>query len=294
MNREAYDYFSKRYPTVFKLAFSISEKIAFELQKHNLDGLARFSPGLKAFDWGNYLRLSSIRMAKTADALLKNLKSNSKILDFGSYFGNFSLLLKELGFEVIALDSYEKHKSSLGWVVNLLKANKINTVEFEEINKNNNKYFKKNYDAVICMGVIEHIPFTPRNTLATINNYLREEGFLILDTPNLAYFYKREMLSHGISIHLPIEQQFCTDIPFEGHNREYTKDEIIWLLNKINHKIISIEIFNYSIFGKINLTQDDMTILKKMDEDETLKEIIFSVSQKNKINRQWKNRYKIS
>ncbi|MBU6149416.1 MAG: hypothetical protein KGQ54_04400, partial [Verrucomicrobia bacterium] len=78
------------------------------------------------------------------------------------------------------------------------------------------------------------------------------------------------------------------------HNREYTKDEIIWLLNKINHKIISIEIFNYSIFGKINLTQDDMTILKKMDEDETLKEIIFSVSQKNKINRQWKNRYKIS
>lgn len=282
MNKEAYDFFCQKYPGVFKLAFSISEKIAFELQKHNLDELVKSSPGLEAFDWRSYLELSSIRMAKTADALLKNLKNNSRILDFGSYFGNFSNLLNELGFEVVALDSYKKYQNSLGWAVNIMKSKEIKILDFEEINQKDQSYLNKNFDAVICMGVIEHIPFTPKNTLETINNCLRQGGLFVLDTPNLAYFYKREMLSHGISIHLPIQQQYYTKIPFEGHNREYTKDEIIWLLNTMNHKIIDFEIFNYSIFGKKTFTQEDLINLKKMEENESLKEIIFSVSQKNK------------
>ena len=90
------------------------------------------------------------------------------------------------------------------------------------------------------------------------------------------------MLSQGFSIHLPIHQQYYTEVPFEGHNREYTKDEIAWLLRNINHNILELELFNYSIFGKNDYSEDDKVILKKMEDDENLREIIFSVSQKNK------------
>ena len=43
------------------------------------------------------------------------------------------------------------------------------------------------FDAVLCMGVIEHVSDTPKPLLLALNRVLRSEGTLVLDTPNLLY-----------------------------------------------------------------------------------------------------------
>ena len=92
---------------------------------------------------------------------------------------------------------------------------------------------------MLCMGVIEHIPHTPRLLLDTLTRVLKPGGILILDTPNLAYLYKRLALLDGGTIFCPMAQQYYTELPFEGHHREYIVDEIAWMLNAAGHEPIS-------------------------------------------------------
>jgi len=102
------------------------------------------------------------------------------------------------------------------------------------------------YDVVLFMGVIEHIADSPRKLLKILNDCLKPGGFLILDTPNLAYLPNRRRLNRGQSPYTPIEQQFETESPFEGHVREYTASELHWMLNRSGFDVVRTEFFNYS------------------------------------------------
>ena len=128
--------------------------------------------------------------------------------------------------------------------------------------------------------MIEHIPPTPRLLLGTLTAALKPGGVLVLDTPNLAYLYKRLALLEGQSIFAPISQQYFTELPFEGHHREYTCDELRWLLDTAGHEILSIETFNYSVFAQTQLTGDPLVYYRAMEADPSLRELIASVSRR--------------
>ena len=49
---------------------------------------------------------------------------------------------------------------------------------------------------------------------------------------NLGYIYRREAMLRGESVFLDIKHQFHTELPFEGHHREYIRDEVTWMLNE--------------------------------------------------------------
>src|SRR5262249_12657962 len=72
--------------------------------------LARRSPGLRGFDWANYLRCSIARMVHVAAALERRHARVTRVLDYGSYFGNFALMLPRMGAEVDAVESYRAYE----------------------------------------------------------------------------------------------------------------------------------------------------------------------------------------
>jgi len=108
------------YPAEFALAQRASDRVIAATADQDFSALERHSPALKGFDWATYLRLSAIRMVKALRLVRESVKRGGRILDYGSYFGNFSLMLAEAGYRVTALDSYDTYGKCFAEVLNLL------------------------------------------------------------------------------------------------------------------------------------------------------------------------------
>ena len=241
---------------------------------------AAYSPSLAGYDWANYLRCSMCRVVRVQRALATHVVPGGRVLDYGSYFGNFGLACQSMGFRVDAVDSYREYGAALAPWLQLQREAGIVTHDFLDTGYDLSSLGRGTYDAIICAGVIEHIPHTPRLLLETLTLALKPGGVLVLDTPNLAYLYKRLALLEGQSIFAPISQQYFTEVPFQGHHREYTRDELEWLLSTAGHDILSIETFNYSLFGQSHLAGEDLMYYREMESDRSLRELILSVSRR--------------
>lgn len=257
-----------------------ADKILEIIKNKQLDELSRHSPGLIGFDWSGYLRLSAIRIGYAYRALQREGMPKGKVLDLGSYFGNFALAFKALGYHVDALDSYQKYGSSFVSIVDMLKVEGIGILDFDQVGYALEGIASESYDVVILMGVIEHVPHTPKALLIAVDRVLRRGGVLVLDTPNLAYEYKRVLAQSGKSTNCPIEIQFDTEIPFEGHHREYNTEELLWMIERIGHKVLSVEHFNYSCYGLQELSGIDAERYQIMRDDPLRRELILTLSRK--------------
>jgi len=216
--------------------------------------LARNCPGLKTFDFQNYLACSRWRLDKTLHALDNLLRQrhfgseinreSAQVLDFGAWLGNFAIALKLDGWQhVAACDMWARYSPALNVQKATLALYAVDTIDTTMIV---GRPQGPRYDVVLLMGVIEHIADSPRKLLKILNDCLKPGGFLILDTPNLAYLPNRRRLNRGQSPYTPIEQQFETESPFEGHVREYTASELHWMLNRSGFDVLKTEFFNYS------------------------------------------------
>lgn len=264
----------------FAAAWASVEEILESVQGADFSPLEGHSPALKGFNWENYLRVSVIRMLHTTSLLTQHGVLTGQVLDYGSYFGNFSLFFSKKGYKVDAADSHLRYRSALGKAAQLLASTGVRLLDLEDIGYDLHEIAPHTYDIVLCMGVIEHIPHTPRMLLESINRVLKPGGYLVLDSPNLAYIYNRQKLSRGETIFCPITLQYYTEAPFEGHHREYTISEVRWMLEQINHKIITLKTFNYSIFGLKSLQGTDLENFNAMLNDPECREVIIALSRK--------------
>ena len=153
-------------------------------------------------------------------------------------------------------------------------------LDLEDIGYDLHELADHTYDIILCMGVIEHVPHTPRMLLESINRVLKPGGYLVVDSPNLAYIYNRQKLSRGQTIFCPITLQYYTEVPFEGHHREYTVSELRWVLEQINHEIIELKTFNYSVFALKSLQGIDLENFNVMLNDPECREMIIALSKK--------------
>lgn len=267
------------YPAEYPVAETVTSRVISAVAGVDLGTLARRSPSLKGYDWPSYLHCSLCRLVRAQRALSLHVPAGGRVLDFGSYFGNFSLVARAMGFQVDAVDSYAEYGSAMATLAALQRAEGILVHDFNETGHDLGIFGPHVFDAVICAGVIEHIPHTPRLLLETVTRALKPGGVLILDTPNLAYLYKRLALLDGRSIFAPIVEQYYTELPFEGHHREYTVDELTWMLNAAGHQLLSVETFNYSQFGQSELTGEHAAYFREMEGDPALREVILTVSR---------------
>lgn len=262
----------------FPMAMRAAERVLAAIAGADLTPLARRSPALVGYDWTGYLRCSVARVVRVQRALSRHVGRGGAVLDFGSYFGNFALAIAGAGYRVTAADAYRHYAPALDRCVALMGGDGITVQEAGESARGLAELSGR-FDAVVCAGVLEHIPHTPRLLLENVSSMLRPGGVLIVDTPNLAYLYHRLALMEGRSIFTPIERQFYTELPFEGHHREYTVGELEWMLRETGHEVLSVETFNYSYFSQAVLAGEHLEYFHAMMKDPSLREIILSVSR---------------
>lgn len=240
------------------LAFAVTDDVVRSLEGRDLRPLAVRSPGLTDFDWVNYLRCSIVRLVHASAAIKRRGVVAGSVLDCGAYFGNFSLLFRRLGFTVDAVDAFGAYGAAMVDSVRLLEQERVRIIDFEDVGFDLSGLPDASYDLVMCGGVIEHVPHTPRPLLEAFARVLRPGGVLVLDTPNQAYVYNRQKLIRGESIMAPIAQQFLSEGAFEGHHREFTAAEGVWMLETVGYTSISVELFNYSLYGLSELRGRDL------------------------------------
>lgn len=218
--------------------------------------LTKHCPGLKGFNWDSYLECSKPRVYRVLDALeyyypdrnRNSLRSSDyahfpKILDFGSWLGNFSMTLHYESYAPVSSEMWLRYSPSLDAQKNLLARHNIDCIDTAMIL---GRPQGPTFDTILLMGVIEHIPSSPRRMLDVLYDALKPGGLLILDTPNLAYLPNRRALRRGRSPYVPIHEQFFSEDPFEGHVREYTAEELHWMLRSTGFEILETDFFNYS------------------------------------------------
>lgn len=252
----------------FRIADSAAQQVMACIDGKDYSALEAHSPGLKGFNWANYINLSSIRMVRALRLLRRYANPGARVLDFGAYFGNCALMLAQAGYQVTALDSYDSYGACFDDNRCLLEAHGVTVRNFTDFRPTGD------YDAVVLMGVIEHVPHTPRLLLRDVHQALVPEGLMVLDTPNLAYIYNRQKLARGQSIHPPVQSQFGTELPFEGHHREYTASEIEWMLEASSFAMLESEAFNYSLYGLTELAGIDLENHQAMQADPSLRELL--------------------
>jgi 2-polyprenyl-3-methyl-5-hydroxy-6-metoxy-1,4-benzoquinol methylase len=271
------------FPDEYPTAQAACEDLIAVSSEADLKPLSRRSPALENNNWPGYLRCSIARVVHALAAVRRQGATSGRILDVGSYFGNFAMTFARAGYHVEALDAYRAYRPAFDRVCARLSEYGVHILDFEEVGYRLDGLAEATYDVVLCMSVVEHVPHTPRAFLEGIDRILRPGGLLVLETPNLAYLYNRQKLARGESVMAPIADQYYTDEVYEGHHREYTVDEVVWLCGQIGHELRSVETFNYSYYGVDRLTGRDVENFWAMVQEPSLREIVMAVSRKTKM-----------
>lgn len=96
------------------------------------------------------------------------------------------------------------------------------------------------YDCVVFCEVLEHMTNDPLHPLKEINRVLKEDGILVMTTPNVARLENVALLMGGHNIYDP----YSAYGPYGRHNREYNKHELNAMLHACGFSPEILETFD--------------------------------------------------
>jgi|TARA_B110000438_G_C15804744_1_gene646758 SAM-dependent methyltransferase len=134
----------------------------------------------------------------------------------------------------------------------------------------------KNFDVCLFLDTIEHL-VDPIFCLDQINKSLKLNGYLIITTDNITNFlYITEMIRKGKS---PNVHPVLSSMVYKGnhrpHHKEFSKEELEFLLNRCGFKIVEHEYFDRKQ-GDYFIDKKENTI-KKHKIRKNLKNVIFQL-----------------
>lgn len=187
---------------------------------------------LYSFDSGYKVRLRDnsakfeydFKLAKKRYELIKKFKKRGRILDIGCSTGFFLDVAKKNGWETfgieISKDLAELAKKRYGLNVFIGTLDEIN--------------FASNFfDAVTMWDVIEHVE-NPMRTLCVVNRILKNDGIVIISTPNIDGLFPK--LSYKVSNVI----NFWPHPEPPYHLFQFSKETVKKLLNQAGFKVLEI------------------------------------------------------
>jgi hypothetical protein len=99
---------------------------------------------------------------------------------------------------------------------------------------------------------------------------------MAFDTPNVARFWNRKKLSQNESVFQDLKLQYHCEIPYEGHHREYTAQEMRWMLNQVGCSDVNIARFDYNMIQFREIDKPHLECLSMILSDLTYADTILA------------------
>ena len=180
--------------------------------------------------WVNYL-------GKHFDYYLDVLSSldgvdrGAHILEVGSVPGQFTAMLKLLGFDVHGVDLDPSRVADF-WQKYALPIEKV------DIEQQALPFADGTFDVAIFAEVLEHLRINPLHALSEIRRVLKPGGRIILSTPNITPMDRVNFLLGRSYQGNPVKEfQKLEQIGHMGHIRLYSLDEIEGILKHVGFKV---------------------------------------------------------
>ena len=215
-----------------------TESMQKEISKHNF--------GWYSTDFREYLRQSEVRYWVALSSIEKTGQLRS-LCDVGGFFGAFPLALRRMGVEVAMTEALGYYSDSFSPLFSYLRGQGVEIIDHDPFEAN--WHLSKQFDVVSAMAVLEHYPHSPRRFLDHLSSMIGPMGRLYIEVPNIAYWPKRLALLRGRSPLASIEDVYLSAVPFIGHHRELTIDEVRRLAKLANLTVLHSEHYNYSFVG---------------------------------------------
>lgn len=254
-----------------------SEEMQVEIARH----CSGWAPG--KIDFYEYLRLSSVRFYKAWTALA--VYDTTSLCDIGGFWGVWPMTAKKLGVATVAMtESLKYYGSSFDPLFDQIKNRGVEIYDYDPFSTVAKP--PQTFDLVTAMAVLEHYPHSLKTFLVNAKSLMKEDGHLLLEVPNIAYWPKRIGLLKGETPLASIEDIYLSNEPFIGHHHEFTVREVRDLARISELKIVREQTFNYTLADasklKLLLRYPIMSLAFRFDQ--TSRECIMVVCEANDVN----------
>lgn len=170
--------------------------------------------------------------------IVKKLKITEResLLDIGSHFLHILLSIKELNYDTYGIDIElfvkltESRAKTAGIILRECDL-AIDKVPFED----------NFFNVVFCNETLEHLNFHPLKVFKEIQRVLKPGGRVLITTPNLTRLNNRIKFLLGKSIYHNIREDYWAGT----HYREYSKNELVYLIKEAGLKVKEIIFINF-------------------------------------------------
>lgn len=161
------------------------------------------------------------------DMIVRNSKTDDRVLDIGCSDGKILKALTELGYtKLFGLDIQELSKTSFtGTGITY----RVCDIENEQLP------FKGKFDLIIISDVLEHL-FSPQTVLFDLKKSLSPKGKIIFSVPNAGWFLNGILLTF-----FPSKLFASTAFGPWGHTHQFTFYEIRKIATKLKYKILELK-----------------------------------------------------
>jgi 2-polyprenyl-3-methyl-5-hydroxy-6-metoxy-1,4-benzoquinol methylase len=185
--------------------------------------------------------IETLKLIRTIEQTRESLK----ILDIGCGGGWMAFLVKKiLNCDVCAID-IEREETPL-W------SKRLNDLGIRfnvcDITREKIPYSDESFDIVLFLEVLEHLitSHSPYQIFFEIKRVLFPNSYLILSTPNVAALHKRFLLLIGKN---PVFHGFKNNYSYKKHFREYTVDELEYVLDKCGFSVERVILRNFGMLS---------------------------------------------
>jgi SAM-dependent methyltransferase len=168
-------------------------------------------------------------------ALVPDLPEGTKVLELGSNPYFMTRLLRRRGLDVTCANWFGPNPefgTHARQTIGDPASGEEEVFEFDHFNVESDRfpYDDNSFGVVLFCEILEHLPEDPIHVLAEIHRVLRkDDGLLLLTTPNAARFQNLELVERGENMYEGISGYGT----YGRHNREYTVAELQRLLEDI-------------------------------------------------------------